>query len=102
MGIRTFHDDRGRTWRVWTVEPSHVDRRVADPPENDPPVIERRKRSDIRIKIGEQWVNGWLAFQTDGERRRLAEFPPDWEQLTEPGLAQLCARASRVEMRTRD
>jgi hypothetical protein len=102
MPIRTFQDDRGRKWWVWPVEPTHVERRVMDPPENDPPVIERRQRREIRIQIGEQWVNGWLAFETKGERRRLAEFPPDWDRYSEQALVHLCNQAAVVTNRPRD
>ncbi len=102
MPIRSFRDDRGRTWWVWTVEPTHVELRLADPPEDDPPVIERRKRREVRIKIGEQWVNGWLAFETEGERRRLAEFPADWVGFSEEDLTKLLERASPVSTRLRE
>ncbi len=96
MPIRTFCDDRGRTWWVWTAQPTYVERRMADPPDDDPPVIDRRKRREVRIQIGEQWVNGWLAFETDGEKRRLAQFPDDWDRYPERDLAKLLEQASRV------
>src|SRR5690349_24256281 len=96
MPIRTFRDDGGRIWRVWTVEPKYVERRFTEPPEDDPPVIERRKCDEVRIKIGEQWVNGWLAFETEGEKRRLAQFPDDWDRYSERELAKLCERAYPV------
>lgn len=96
MSIRTFRDERGRTWHAWTVVPSYVERRFVDPPEEDPPVIERRKRSEIRIKIGEEWVNGWLAFETTDEKRRLANFPENWDHYDDRELAALCARAYPV------
>lgn len=96
MSLRTFRDERGRTWRAWTVVPTYVERRFVDPPEDDPPVIERRKRTEFRIKIGKEWANGWLAFETSDEKRRLAHFPENWALLEEWELTRLCAQASLV------
>jgi len=97
MPIRTFRDERGRTWQAWTVVPTYVERRFVDPPEDDPPVIERRKHREFRMKIGKEWVNGWLAFETSDEKRRLANFPGNWDSLEEQELTRLCEQASPVE-----
>lgn len=40
---------------------------------------------------------GWLLFESqDGERRRLAPYPPDWRSLTPFVLERWCMRATRV------
>lgn len=39
------------------------------------------------------YAKGWLAFQSAGERRRLAPPPDGWEALPDEQLAELCAKA---------
>ena len=51
------------------------------------------------MKIGAQWTKGWLAFETGGEKRRLAPYPPDWVGFTDGQLVDLCAQASEVRRR---
>ena len=96
MAHRTFQDAKGRTWQVWTVLPAFVERRLTPPSPEDPPVIERRLRPSARMKVGAQWTKGWLAFETSGEKRRLAPYPPEWVDFTEGQLVELCAQASQV------
>ena len=76
MAHRTFQDAKGRTWQVWTVLPTFVERRLTPPSPEDPPVIERRLRPS--------------------EKRRLAPYPPEWVDFTEGQLVELCAQASQV------
>jgi len=97
MAHRTFRDASGRTWHVWTVEPLFVERRLNPPSPDNPPVIERRIRPSARMKIGPEWTKGWLAFETSGEKRRLAPFPPEWTGYTDEQLAELCAGATKVQ-----
>lgn len=96
MSIRTFRDERGRIWQAWTVAPTYFERRFVDAPEDDPPVIERRKQKQFRIKIDREWVNGWLAFETAGEKRRLPNFPENWHLCSEQELMALCTQALPV------
>jgi hypothetical protein len=77
------------------VSPSIADRRVQSIPW-DPPLIERRKRNEPRVKIGSEWANGWLAFETRGQKRRLAKYPADWESLSDEALDDLCTTATEV------
>jgi hypothetical protein len=37
--------------------------------------------------------NGWLAFDTRGETRRLAPIPDAWQQLSDHELLDLCTKA---------
>ena len=90
MAHRTFRDASGRFWDVWTVIPSGVERRrsaVAAPE------MERRRVQEFRVILGDRLADGWLAFQTEGERRRLAPYPDEWAEMTDAELEALCRRA---------
>jgi hypothetical protein len=63
MGHRSFLDSNGRRWEVWTVTPATTGRAA------------------------------WLCFETTGEKRRLMEFPRDWEGRPDVELCELCALA---------
>ena len=40
---------------------------------------------------------GWLVFESiDGEKRRLAPYPPDWRTVTPFELERWCMKATRV------
>ena len=98
MAHRTFRDSLGRKWDVWTVTPSKIERRdrsaPAVPP--DPPGVERRKHEEYRVLLGNEWSRGWLAFETAGEKRRLARYPDDWDEMQPEQLQELCQRAVEV------
>jgi hypothetical protein len=95
MAHRVFTDSAGRTWDVWTVTPSRAERRLNPDPEWEG--SERRRTTEYRILLGGEWVSGWLAFETAGEKRRLAPYPENWAELTAAELEALCARAIRVK-----
>lgn len=78
MALKTFTDSRGQQWRVWNVE------RV--PLTGRPDYLER------------EYQNGWLVFERIGsdERRRLGDYPADWDQLSDDSLGGLCQRAKSV------
>lgn len=74
-----FVDGQGRSWVVREVSdptlamiPSHV---LAQP----------------------EFATGWLLFETSGEKRRLAPYPDDWDQLPITQLEPLCRRAKRID-----
>ena len=83
MAVRDFQDAAGMEWRVWPVTPDQIQPRTA--------------AEDYLGDFGE----GWLCFESAGERRRLAAFPADWAELPDDGLVELLARASVVEGRKR-
>ena len=66
MAHKSFTDRAGRRWDAWTVTPAKVEWRDA---------------------------GGWLCFETRGEKRRLAPFPANWDDLTDDELCALCASA---------
>ena len=51
----------------------------------------------IKLLEHDRRRGGWLVFESvDGEKRRLAPFPPDWRSLSPFELARWCMRATRV------
>ena len=85
-GVREFDDRTGRSWRAWSVMPS------------------RRSTGRGSVKrVGAEYEHGWLAFEAfDGsERRRLPEYPPDWQARSDDELAELLGRATPVAPRRR-
>jgi hypothetical protein len=83
------------------VQPKHLERRrVArgTPPAGQP---ERRQRLERRPVMGDHLRGGWLTFETDRLRRRLAPIPDGWELMPEAHLEQLCEVATAVRSRGR-
>ena len=94
MAHRVFQDLNGRIWQAWSVAPVEPEPRrpdVADPANGEP-----GQRRPLRVDLGPQWANGWLTFETPGEKRRLAPYPPGWSEYSDEVLAELCAMASTV------
>lgn len=82
MAFREFTDSRGVVWRAWdvTTEQLHP------------------------VTRGEDYMgnlsDGWLAFESAGERRRMpAPYPSDWTDLSIPALEALCRSAPLVGAR---
>lgn len=96
MGTREFHDESGRRWVVWPVQPSASERRRGAPDVRPQPRSERRTRIAKRSFLRGDLANGWLTCETVGEKRRIAPIPEDWESLPEEELARLCRSAHRV------
>jgi len=95
MAHRVFQDLNGRIWQAWSVaaiEPEPESANIAaESSENG-----SRRRRPIRVDLGPQWANGWLTFETPGEKRRLAPYPPGWSEFSDEVLAELCMMASTV------
>jgi hypothetical protein len=70
VAIRDFTDATGVRWRVWAVVPSNP--------------------SSVTDELRE----GWLSFDSDTERRRVAPIPKDWESLPPDRLELLCRIAT--------
>lgn len=98
-----FTDSRGVMWEVWDVEPTSAERRQ-EPSPGDPPYRgpERRRNTDPtpRARLSGEYAQGWLAFESPTEKRRLAPTPEGWERLDEAGLEELLGQA-RVVARPR-
>lgn len=78
---RTFADEAGVQWEAFAVHPS----------------ANVRGRS----RLPEPFRYGWLAFDSDREKRRLSPIPDGWASLSVESLRELCDRAERVRRRGR-
>ena len=80
--MREFTDSRGVEWRVWAVTPAHMH-----------PIT---RGEDYMEKL----QDGWLAFESGSEKRRLeVPYPSNWQTAPLPVLEELCRRASPVPKR---
>lgn len=82
--MRTYRDREGTEWRVWAVTPAtrmYVERRAEDV--GPPPPPEHEEARDRRV--GDVQA-GWLAFESEAEKRRFYPVPPDWETMPEARL----------------
>jgi hypothetical protein len=69
---RRFTDATGRQWDVFAVRPAQGERA---------PILPQPFR------------DGWLAFESGTETRRLAPIPNEWRALTDEALGKLSERA---------
>jgi hypothetical protein len=100
MALREFIDARGVAWKAWDVPPWRVftelrsrgERRVRQIPGYTP---ERRQNRERRRRTAAPGLErGWVCFECAEEKRRLIPPPPNWDEVTEGELADLCSRAS--------
>jgi hypothetical protein len=75
MPHREFVDPNGVQWQTWDVRPRR----------DELPNILRELPTDLG--------SGWLAFQSEHERRRIAPIPEHWESLSDVELLALLANA---------
>ncbi len=71
MAVRTFVDASGMSWEVFEVH--------------------RSSSRPGAVSVGHE--SGWLAFVSGLTKRRLAPYPPDWAEVSEERLENLCASA---------
>ena len=71
MPARTFEDSAGAVWEVFEVH--------------------RASQKPGAVSAGLE--NGWLAFVSEQEKRRLAPFPTEWVDATSTELERLCRLA---------
>ena len=109
LSYRTFTDSSGRRWEVWLVTPAAAERRKVDRRVNraeaDTPggLADRRHTPDRRrspfrrhVVVATEYSDGWLCFESEGEKRRLAPVPPEWEQAGPDRLSTWLQAAKRV------
>lgn len=106
MPLRIFRDDEGREWRVWEVRPLRPERRAlerrctsCDVPVDRRRNSDRRRLAETRVRLTHGLALGWLAFDSDAEKRRFAPIPEGWESLPDGELCALCRHALRSERR---
>jgi hypothetical protein len=84
MPFREFVDAAGVEWSVWEVQPSLLERRSGEV------VIqadgERRGTPIRRAPVAMELRFGWLVFESESAKRRLAPIPPGWESADEQTL----------------
>lgn len=73
MAYREFVDSTGVRWRAWSTVPV-------------PGAVFRRDMED-----------GWLTFESDAGRRRLAPLPRAWEEASPQRLELMCRAAEQIE-----
>lgn len=104
MGYRTFKDSRGIEWQAWDVVPKLGDRRAGDRRREQSTAFsaseDRRQMSrERRVVEGRRPVlstglgSGWLCFEAQVEKRRLAPIPTDWLRCDEACLERYCSEA---------
>ena len=76
MSQREFTDSKGVAWLVWSTTPT-------------PGSV-----------LGDEMRQGWLTFESDGERRRLAPIPRAWEEAAVDRLELYCRAAQPVTRST--
>jgi hypothetical protein len=94
MAHRTFRDERGELWHVWSVVPTKVERRERQLP--IPVADERRQVSEYRVALSHGMSNGWLCFESGLEKRRLSPVPAGWEGKSDSDLNALLEQARMV------
>lgn len=77
MTHREFFFD-GQRWEVWEVRPG--------------------VRGEPRT-VSPQLTQGWLAFGSATEKRRLAPIPGGWAEFSDEALGDLCKKATFVRER---
>jgi hypothetical protein len=110
VSYRTFLDSSGRRWEVWLITPAAAERRRVDRRrasaggsaayQGD---LDRRRTPERRrgpfhrtAAVASEYSKGWLCFEAEGEKRRLAPVPPDWEEAGPDRLATWLQAAKRV------
>ena len=90
MSHRQFTDSSGRTWDVWDVHPTAAARSIA--------AFSGAEQcgADQRNVVAPALADGWLCFEHDRERRRLAPVPSGWTELPTTALERLRDDATRV------
>jgi hypothetical protein len=97
MTHRKIRDGEGKQWDVWEVYPADVERRMS----GEVPAARRSdgstaERREVKVVVPAALQQGWLAFQSGTERRRLAPIPASWGNLDDDSLIALLVRADRL------
>ena len=99
MPHRRLQDETGRWWDVWDTHPTIIDRRAGRERRTGRRTGDRRQRSEPRVVVEPEYRDGWLAFQSGVEWRRLAPIPKGWEMLSDEELRALLEQAAKGEAR---
>jgi hypothetical protein len=97
MTHRKIKDRDGRPWDVWEVYPSAVEQRMSGEHPAAPFDGATNERREVRLLVPSALQQGWLAFQSGDERRRLAPIPENWIGLEDTALVTLLRQADRLD-----
>jgi hypothetical protein len=75
--LRNF-THQGTEWMVWDTRPLSA------------------AEVSGRMAVAQEFADGWLTFQCEQEKRRLAPVPSEWFELPETQLAALLEQAAPV------
>jgi hypothetical protein len=79
MPSRSFTDPHGVSWMVWEVTPA-----------------EHRDSGELDRHLPAAMTRGWLCFQSDRQKRRLAPIPSGWRERSDAELWMYCRVAEPV------
>jgi hypothetical protein len=109
VSYRTFLDSTGRRWEVWMVTPNAAERRKKDRRVSSAGAsayagaMDRRRTPERRrpafrrlVTVATEYSNGWLCCESEGEKRRLAPVPPEWNEAGPDRLSSWLQAAKRV------
>ena len=111
VSYRTFLDSTGKRWEVWLVTPAAAERRKADRRASsgggayqgklDRRRIPERRANPFRrtLAVASEYSRGWLCFEAEGEKKRLAPVPKDWDEAGPDRLSMWLQAAKRVVKR---
>jgi hypothetical protein len=84
MAHRDLLDSDGVEWQVWAVIPTLAQRLV------------RSTTLEADSSLSPEFRQGWVAFQSRSERKRLMPIPPGWEEMNDAELRALLDTATPV------
>jgi len=109
VSYRTFLDTTGKRWEVWLIMPTAAERRKADRRASSGASggyqggLDRRRNPERRrgpfrqsVAVASEYSNGWLCFESEGEKRRLAPVPYGWDEAAPDRLSTWLQAAKRV------
>ena len=103
MPHRQFVDAAGALWAVWDVRPAPATDVRPAPATATTTISEsawwRSRLTATAPGMDNALAAGWLCFESDGEKRRLAPIPTGWEDLPVADLVTLWAAAAGVRRR---
>lgn len=91
MNPRHIRDANGVLWIVWQVTPELKPRRADD---TEPVAIAWSRKVVTPSTQRPGFSDGWLAFKSATERRRLTPYPKGWSWLSDAELLALLDSAS--------
>jgi hypothetical protein len=109
VSYRTFLDSTGKRWEVWLVTPAAAERRKVDRRAGSSGGdeyagnLDRRKTPERRrspfqrsVSVASEFSHGWLCFESEGEKKRLAPVPEGWHEAGPDRLSTWLQAARRV------